>query len=158
MERLARGSKFVDRGVLGRAAIALGIGGAFALIVATHFPLCPMAGVFGVPCPGCGLTRATLALLHGDVRRALSLHPLVFAISPLFAWLSASAAFTYVRGPRPSANFKPWLASRAASVLLLVLLVATVSVWAMRFLGYFGGPAPVETFRSWLHSMRATSN
>ncbi|HEY4103302.1 MAG TPA: DUF2752 domain-containing protein [Polyangiaceae bacterium] len=155
MERLARDGKLVDRGVVTRAAIALGIGGAFALIAAAHFPLCPMAGVLGIPCPGCGLTRATLALLHGDVQRAWSLHPLVFVISPLFAWLTASAAFTFVRGPRKATNFKPWLASRSATVFLLGLLVATLLVWGARFLGYFGGPTPVETFRDWLHSVRA---
>ena len=155
MEQLASDSKAVDRGVVRRALTVLGLGGAFALLAATGLPLCPMAGVLGIPCPGCGLTRATLALLHGHITTAFHFHPLVLVISPFFAWLTASAAYGYVRGPRPNAqrNLKPWLASRTATVLLSALLVATFVVWVARFRGYFGGPAPVETFRQWALSL-----
>src|SRR4051812_17128000 len=70
----------VNRAPLGRALIILALGGLCALIVAIRLPFCPMAAVLGVPCPGCGLSRATLALLQGDVRQALHFHPLVFLI------------------------------------------------------------------------------
>ena len=30
-----------------------------------------------------------------------------------------------------------------------ILLALTLGVWGARFFGYFGGPAPVETFRAW---------
>jgi hypothetical protein len=141
--------KPADRGALRRALLVLALGGLFALIVITRLPLCPMAGVLGVPCPGCGLTRATLALCRGDLRQALHLHPLVPLIAPIFMWAVASAALGYVRGPRPTAQPNPWLASRPASVLAACLLFATLGVWGARFLGYFGGPVPVETFRGW---------
>jgi len=143
----------VDRGAARRAFTLFIVAGAFALIAETGLPLCPMAGVLGVPCPGCGLTRATLALLHGDVRGALHFHPLVFVIAPLFAWVIGSAALGYVRGPRPRPNLKPWFATRPATVLAFALLAATLLVWALRFLGYFGGPAPVETFQHWAGSL-----
>ena len=143
--------KSLDRGSLRRALIVMLLGGLFALIVSTRLPLCPMAGVLGVPCPGCGLTRATLALFHGDVRQAMHLHPLVPVIAPVFIAAVLSAAFGYVRGPQPSTNLKPWLASRPATVLAAGLLVATLGVWSARFFGYFGGPVPVETFRAWAH-------
>ena len=137
----------VRRGLVVLALVAL-----FALIVLLHVPLCQMAGVLGVPCPGCGLTRATLALGAGDLRGALHLHPLVLVIAPIFVWAVASAAFGYVRGPRPGANLKPWLASRLATVLAFGLLALTLGVWGARFFGYFGGPAPVETFSAWAHA------
>jgi Protein of unknown function (DUF2752) len=31
---------------------------------------CPIRAVFGIDCPGCGGTRALMALMRGDVRRA----------------------------------------------------------------------------------------
>ena len=116
-----------------------------------------MAGVLGVPCPGCGLTRAALALLHGDLRGAMHLHPLVFVIAPLMLWAVSSAALGYVRGPSPSARHraKPWLTSRSATALASVLLVATLGVWGVRFFGYLGGPVPVQTFGAWARARHA---
>ena len=37
--------------------------------------VCPLQAATGLPCPGCGLTRGTTALLRGDVQRALAFHP-----------------------------------------------------------------------------------
>lgn len=121
----------------------------FAVIVVERLPFCPMATVLGIPCPGCGLTRATLALLHGNIRAAFALHPLVFVLAPLFAAAITSAAFGYVRGPRLQRTPNLWFASRSATLIATVLLVATLGVWAARFLGYLGGPAPVTTFGDW---------
>lgn len=48
------------------------------------FPLLGIRCVFldflGFPCPGCGMTRAALALLRLDVAAAWGYHPLVFAM------------------------------------------------------------------------------
>jgi len=139
-----------------RAFTLLAIAGVFGWIASTGLPLCPMAGLFGMPCPGCGLTRATLALLRGDLPVALHFHPLVFVIAPMFAAVVGSAALGYVRGPRPRPNLRPWLATRSATWLASLLLIATFVVWLARFAGYLGGPAPVETFRHWAAGLRAT--
>src|SRR3978361_1236161 len=114
-----------------------------------RMPFCPLAGVLGIPCPGCGLTRATLALLHGDVRGAFHLHPMVFVLTPVFACTAGAAAFGYVRGPRANAEPKQWISSRGATLLASALFVATIGVWVVRFFGYLGGPAPVTTFAEW---------
>lgn len=37
----------------------------------------------GFPCPGCGMTRAGAALLHGDFKRAFQIHPFIYAIAVL---------------------------------------------------------------------------
>jgi len=35
---------------------------------------CPFLHITGIPCPGCGLTRATYFLLRGDFRDAMKFH------------------------------------------------------------------------------------
>lgn len=37
---------------------------------------CPLYGMFGISCPGCGMTRAWLALLRGKFGLAFEYHPL----------------------------------------------------------------------------------
>lgn len=48
---------------------------------------CPIRFLTGVPCPGCGMTRAGLALLHGRVREALHFHPAIFLVPFLPVWV-----------------------------------------------------------------------
>lgn len=129
--------------------------GAFAIAVHTDFPLCPMASSFGIPCPGCGLTRATLALFRGDVRGALQLHPLVWLLAPLFVSFVGAATLELVRGPTPRPR-KPRInwTSRSMNLAATALLVLTLSVWLARFAGYLGGPVPVTSMRQWLARAR----
>ena len=42
--------------------------------------VCPFKAVFGIPCPGCGLTAAMDDLLHGQVLASLHSH----AFAPIF--------------------------------------------------------------------------
>ena len=44
---------------------------------------CPVKYLTGVPCPGCGLSRALAALLRLDFRAALRLHPMIFVLPPV---------------------------------------------------------------------------
>jgi hypothetical protein len=131
--------------------------GVFAGIVWFRLPFCPLASVLGVPCPGCGLTRATLALAHGELTHALELHPLVFVLAPLFVWAMSSAALSYIRGPRDARPGRLWLASRTVTALGSLLLLVTLGVWGARFFGYFGGPVHVETLSDWSRKHFASS-
>jgi hypothetical protein len=135
--------------LLGATALLLG------LAMRSDFPLCPTAGSLGIPCPGCGLTRATLALLHGDVHAALHLHPLVWLLTPLFVGFMGVALWGLLRDP--SAPLTPsrirWH-GRTTTALASVVLVLTFSVWLARFAGYFGGPVPVTTLHDWLNARR----
>lgn len=49
---------------------------------------CPIYYIFGVPCPGCGMTRALFLLLSGDISGALHMHPLIVTM-PVFISLYA---------------------------------------------------------------------
>lgn len=123
----------------------------FTLANHFDFPLCPVASTFGIPCPGCGLTRATLALLHGDVHTALHLHPLVWLLAPLFVAFTGGAVLELVRDPaRPRRPSAPFWTSRALSFVALCVLVLTLGVWIARFAGFLGGPVPVTSLRQWL--------
>lgn len=140
--------------LLRAAFMALGVG-AFALAVHSDFPLCPLAGSVGIPCPGCGLTRATLALLHGDLHTALHLHPLVLLLTPLVVTVAAVTAWDLLgdadQKPRAAALFGN---GRVVSRLAAIVLVLTVSVWLARFAGFLGGPVPVTSMRDWLTRAR----
>ena len=46
---------------------------------------CPVFRLTGVPCPGCGLTRACMLLLRGEVQASLTFH----AFAPIFLVLIA---------------------------------------------------------------------
>jgi hypothetical protein len=60
------------------AGVAAGVGG---------WP-CPLKAALGIPCPGCGLTRATVSLLRGEFAAAFGAH----AFAPvLLAGLAAVA-------------------------------------------------------------------
>jgi hypothetical protein len=136
-----------------RVAVMLLGSGAFALAVRADFPLCPLAGSFGIPCPGCGLTRATLALFHGDLRGALHIHPLVLLITPLVAVVAGATAWNLLRAP--TAKPSPQLIfsnGRTMTALATILLALTLGVWLARFAGFFGGPVPVTSMRDWLLS------
>ena len=123
----------------------------FGLAVWSEFPLCPIAGSLGIPCPGCGLTRASLALLRGDWHEALHFHPLVWLLLPVGVGFVGIASWELVRDPRlkrAPARFN-WT-GRGTTLFAAALVVLTFGVWLARFAGYFGGPVPVTTLRAWL--------
>lgn len=128
---------------LGRALVLLALAAVVALFAALRLPLCPTANLFGIPCPGCGLTRATLAMLRGDLAAAFRFHPLVFVLAPLVAVFTLNSAYAYIRGPRPTAR-PALVTSRVTTWLAALLLIAMLGVWAARFAGHFGGPVPVR--------------
>lgn len=114
------------------------------LVLATviDVPLCPTAATFGIPCPGCGLTRATLAALQGHLGQAWHLHPLVFLITPVYAFVIGSLSWSYVRGSMDRPPSKR--VSSIASIGAFVFLTLVIGVWVSRFFGAFGGPVPVR--------------
>jgi len=58
------------------------------------FVLCPFRALTGLPCPGCGMTRAFCALSSGRFDEALSWNRGAPALYTLF-WLWTAAALAY---------------------------------------------------------------
>lgn len=55
----------------------------FAFLKFFLYSLCPMVLLTGLPCPGCGLTRAAFRVLHLDFAGAWSIHPFIYAVLAL---------------------------------------------------------------------------
>jgi len=51
------------------------------------YPRCFFHATTGLDCPGCGGLRATHQLLHGNVRAAFALNPLLVCSLPIVGWL-----------------------------------------------------------------------
>lgn len=49
--------------------------------------LCLIRRVFGVRCPGCGMTRAISSIVHGKFRQAYRYNRLVVIVFPLLSYL-----------------------------------------------------------------------
>ncbi len=54
-----------------------------------HFTgtICLFNSVFGIPCPGCGLTRAAVFALQGRFTESLAMHPLLFPALAVLAYM-----------------------------------------------------------------------
>lgn len=102
---------------------------------------CPFALIFRAPCPGCGLTRASLRLFQGDLEGAMRFHPLVLVLLPALALFGGVSAWQYLR----TGSYGTIAAGAGwrTNALLIVFLVLLLGVWIARFFGAFGGPAPV---------------
>lgn len=71
--------------IIGIILISLGI---FYLKVISpvfqiHIP-CVFKKITGLDCPGCGMTRAALAILDGDFYQAFRFNMLVFILAPIY--------------------------------------------------------------------------
>lgn len=82
--------------------------------------LCPSLRIFGIYCPGCGSTRATYFLLHGEVESAFRHNPLLLLLGvPIFGWMIFALALSVVRATRPIVNSPAWI-----GWVVVVLLIA----------------------------------
>ncbi len=90
----------------------------------------------GIPCPGCGMTRAWLAALRLDFAAAFAYHPLFWAVPIAFV-------LAFVRDGAASNKLK-----RGIDIMIAVLCGLVISVWIVRLVNpadaglLFGGHAP----------------
>ena len=85
-----------------------------AIAVIVLFYRCPAKEIFGIDCPGCGLTRACLSALRFDLKAAFEYHPLF--------WLFGAGLFYLVFYEQIKRRFKI-----SGRVELSVLLISAKS-------------------------------
>jgi hypothetical protein len=125
-----------------RAALtSVVLGGVLALLWLSAVP-CGFARLTHHPCPGCGSTRACLALAHGDIAGVFRSNPFGPVMALLLAGLAAQAiASMLLRGDlgRVGEGRFGILLKRG----VMVVAVGEVLLWIARFFGALGGPVPV---------------
>jgi hypothetical protein len=92
--------------------------------------LCLMRSVLGVRCPGCGLTRSWIDLLHGHWRDSFVQHPFG-AVTLLYVLAQLVRQLLWLASPRRRATGST-RATRTLDRLGLVLLLAMVATWPWR--------------------------
>jgi hypothetical protein len=101
---------------------AIGVASAPAIT----FPVvCPSRRLFGVDCPGCGMTRSVTHLLHGRLAASLTTHRL--------GWLLFAAIVFQIpyRTWRLTGRTSRWDGPRVAEFLLWGFVVALVVNWLL---------------------------
>jgi len=101
----------------------------------TYFSLpgwqCPIFQATGIPCPGCGLSRAIIILLSGDWQRALQLH--IFAPVVLLVTL-VSFIVTFLPEGRRQWTIKKIEQIEMKTGVSFVILVSIVLYWVIRLI------------------------
>ena len=83
--------------------------------------VCPIAIIFGFPCPACGLTRAGICLLTGRFLSAFYMNPCIFLLIPYFFYLWI---FKYILEKKPS-----FLTPVTISLSIAVISIYIIRIW-----------------------------
>ena len=122
--------------------LALGLVG---ILLWTDSNLCLIKNTTGIPCPGCGLTRATFAMMTGNWAEVWHYHPLAPLITPLAVGFMGMVIVRLLRG-HPHPLTVPRVFPTPLWWLLAFLMMA---LYAGRLMGYFGGhPDTIDLWSS----------
>jgi hypothetical protein len=121
------------------AAGGLCLSAALSPADATGGPVvCPFRLATGLPCPGCGMTRAWVFMTHGRVADAVSANPFVLVTMPAAITLVLVVCAVLVRR-RPLPDLARAVRSPASKVVVTAWLVFAL----VRLVGVLSGHATV---------------
>jgi hypothetical protein len=103
---------------------------------------CPFAQIFGVPCPGCGMTRAALLFARGEITSSLRMHPLALPSGFVSVALMVATIWVTAKHGTPEAMWRD-RAGRTAVLAFVGVEAAVLVLWVVRMLGALGGPVPI---------------
>lgn len=101
----------------------------YLILHSVYDAFCPFLIATGIPCAGCGLTRAGLYLLQGQWARAAAMNPSIY---PVALSLLYCAYFRYIRGSRIKGIRK----------LLPLLVISMLGIYGVRMYLYFPDRIP----------------
>ena len=103
-------------------------GGLFVLIDS----ICVFQILFGIPCPGCGSTRAAVALIQGRFAEAFTYHPLI----PLSLVILPYAVFRNVINRR-------WKIPAAEKYAVILIVAVYITTYVIRMILFFPHTQPM---------------
>jgi hypothetical protein len=62
--------------------------------------ICPSILLFDKECPGCGMTRATMHMMHFDFKAAWAFNPLSFFLVPFLLYFYVSIIIKFIKRGR----------------------------------------------------------
>lgn len=101
---------------------------------------CVYQNIFGIPCPGCGMTRSYKAFLHADFEQAFYYHPL-FLLVPIVIILVGYQFYLIKKKRRHSG----WIEG-----ILFVIVILFIAVYVYRMILYFPHTEPMDFYEKGL--------
>jgi hypothetical protein len=93
---------------------------------------CPFKGLFGIPCPGCGLTTATGQLLRGQFSASIHTH----AFAGVFLGAFCLLAFSLLLPQKSRLSMADWIARfEQRTGMTALILVTLMAYWIVRLAG-----------------------
>ncbi len=86
---------------------------------------CPLQTLSGLRCPGCGITRACLALARGEFAAAWSYHPFAYLLVPLALTMGLAPGKTRRAWRRVPETLRRMLVGAALAACLILWLART---------------------------------
>lgn len=123
--------------IIGAAALHCGL-----VILGLPSWQCPLRYGLGIPCPGCGLSRAITALIRGDWQASLTFH----AFAPFFlAALMLIIGVTLLPSPQRRSVIKGIEVVERRTGITAILLIGLVFYWLIRLLIFREGLGDLVT-------------
>jgi hypothetical protein len=115
----------------------------FILLIAELFgKSCFFLSVLGIPCAGCGSTRAIRFLLQGKMLDALRMHPLIIVTVLSLVVITVYGVAFFVAKMRGK-SFESPLSPRATKIVFFSLVTLYVVVYIIRMVLFFPDTEPM---------------
>ena len=94
---------------------------------------CPMKILVGLPCPGCGLTRAFELLLKGEVKKSFRMHPFLIFFLGIFVlelfFKTKGKKYSYIKNG-----------------YIIIVIVLAIIFYCWRMTRFFPGEEPMKYY------------